>query len=107
MVLYMLPLLVNEEKRDWPGKAVSGEREGGQGIGKLVLYSDENHSVCTFNGGWMFSSKINAGCITMSTQQLRHEQVKEEREFYRYRGVYFSSSFSWRYTRPNLSSFAL
>jgi hypothetical protein len=42
-------------------------------------YSAENPSVCTFNGNWLFSSRINSRCIAMLTQQLEHERVCGER----------------------------
>lgn len=43
-------------------------------------YSEENPSVCTFNGRWMFSSKTRSSSIAMLTHQLRHESIHYERE---------------------------
>jgi len=42
-------------------------------------YSEENPSVCTFNGRWMFSSKTRSSSIAMMTQQVRHESISYER----------------------------
>ena len=42
-------------------------------------YSSKFHSVCTFNGRWLFSSKINSRCIAMLTQQLEQARVNRER----------------------------
>ncbi len=39
-------------------------------------YSAENPTVCTFNGRWLFSSKVNSKCVAKLTQQLKHEDVK-------------------------------
>ena len=38
-------------------------------------YAAENPSLCTFNGGWIFSSKNSSACIAMLTQQLGHESI--------------------------------
>jgi hypothetical protein len=46
-------------------------------------WSPENHSVCTFNRRWMFSSNINVRNMAKLTQQLRHEEVKCEHESYK------------------------
>ena len=43
-------------------------------------YSEENPSVCTFNGRWMFSSKTRSSSIAMMTHQFRHESISYERE---------------------------
>ena len=42
-------------------------------------HSSEFPSVCTSNGRWLFSSKNNASCVAMLTQQLRHEDIMHER----------------------------
>ena len=42
-------------------------------------HSSEFPSVCTSNGRWLFSSKNNASCVAMLTQQLRHERIMYER----------------------------
>ena len=45
-----------------------------------LTYSEENPSVCTFNGRWVFSSKTRSSSIAMLTHQLRHESIHYEGE---------------------------
>jgi hypothetical protein len=43
-------------------------------------YSSKNPRLCTFNGRWLFSSKVSTRCIAMLTQQLEQATVNRERD---------------------------